>query len=857
VPTGENAYARAGSWLNHVVTYGNAGTAASGPVEITVELPTEAEFCAHCVPGWTDLGDSRYLFSDDPLAAGEQRRVMIVARVPEFITLPEETTGAQSSMTVDWSSQVTLSGGGTAVAAQTFTVAATYALGPAGQYPMGLAVDPVRNVVYIGLSSAGMLAIIDPSVQTINLVWDPMMPAPIQGVAYLNDKIYLTHPAHGYVTVIDAITRVRIKTILMPFGAKPFGIGGANDRVYVSLFNTNEVAVIDATTDTMIATGITGGHPCLVGAFGDRAYVANHSHFYSTWGLNAASIDAMDEMELRAMVEQYVQQNPDDTGITVVDPNGATSRIMTGKIGFFGIAVDPTRNLIYATQRDLGHEGLYVFDGTDHSLIRHVPLSKPYAVAVNPNTNHVFVVMAQPEINRLYIFDGDQDYALIRIEDLLQQSIFDGMMNGGQGVGVMNDWVYVANYGDASMTSLPDLPGTPPEYDPPVGAPFVRHWLYDTQQPGHRPMGLPVGYPETRPFVRQDFEYGFPGGVTQDVLFLNDVMTGTDQIFEFKVFIEPGGGGSAGTLMLNTSDEVSVAWNSTTNEKVSYGPTQDALRFGNYLAPPTSDPSFFRAYLRFPLGAIPSGAVIESAVLQMHVFDERFPGGGSLNAGVYSVASGWTEAGLLNTASWTWATLPSFNPAPASATTIATLDQWYYWNITPLVQAWVNGSTPNNGIMVSGSPEGGVTQAMGARSRAGAYPDRGPILMVTYSVPGAPGHPVSPGYDGTHGHWLRFSDMWTSGMPEYACQHVEPGVYFDYGVRQGFGIVWCTLHYSPNPAYALYQLGKPLGNEWAGSGMIQRFQEGIMFSMPYAAYPDLWGDTYIAYNDGWWQKYPY
>ena len=94
-------------------------------------------------------------------------------------------------------------------------------------------------------------------------------------------------------------------------------------------------------------------------------------------------------------------------------------------------------------------------------------------------------------------------------------------------------------------------------------------------------------------------------------------------------------------------------------------------------------------------------------------------------------------------------------------------------------------------------------------------------------------------------------------MPEYACPHVEPGVYFDYGVRRGFGIVWCTLHYSPNPAYALYRLGKPLGMEQNGFGAIQRFQEGIMFLMPGGAYPDLSGMTYIAYNDGWWHAYPY
>ncbi len=856
VPTGSNAYARAGSWLRYVVTYENPGSSISSPIEITLELPEEMEFCTRCSPEWTSLGDSRYLYADQPLAPGEQRLVTLAARVPDEISLSEEPIAGRGPMTADWSSEVTLSSGGEVVNKQSFTVAATYSLGPSGQNPTGLAVDPDRNLVYVGISSTGQLAIIDPSALTINLLWHPLMGTQAQGVAYLNNKIYVAHPDTSTVSVIDANSRLWLRAIDTGIGTQPFGVSAANNRVYVSLFNTNEAAVIDATTDTVIATVVTGGHPCLVGAFDDRAYVANHSHFWSVMGLQAASASPA---ELRALAAEYALQNPEDTGVTVVYPNGTTERVLIGQIGFFGAAVDPSRNRIYVTQRDLGNEGLYVLDGTDHSLIRHVPLSKPYSVAVNPNTNHVFVVAAQPEVNKLYIFDGNQDYALIRIEDLLQQSLFDGMMNGGQGVGTMNDWVYVANYGHHSMTSIPDAPGTPPEYDPPVGAPFARNWLYDTLRPGHRPLGLPVGYLEYRPFVRQDFEYGFPGGVTQDVLYLNDVLTGTDQIFEFKVFIEPDGSTSAQTVMLNSTDEIGVAWNSALNQKVAYNSTSDALRFGNYFAPPpNAGPSFFRTYMRFPLGSIPAGSTIDSAVLQMWVYDERFPGGGSLNAGAYRVTTNsWTEAGLSNTASWDWATLPGFYPVPESTNVIATLNQWYYWDVTALVQAWANGTVPNYGMMIGGNPESGVTQAMGARSRAGANPSQGPVLLVTYTPPAGPSHPVSPGYDGTHGHWLRFPDTWVPTMPEYACAHVEPGVYFDYGVRRGFGMVWCTLHYSPNPAYALYQLGKPLGDEWYGSGATQRFQNGIAFWMPDGPYPNLSGRVYIAYNDGWWQAYPY
>lgn len=853
IDTGSDAFARGGSWLRYEVTYENPGPGTSAPVDITLELPEEVEYCGYCNEGWTHVGGRSYARSDGPLAAGERRTAVLAARVPEHYDRPGITEA---------SSQVTVHSGGEYTAQQTFTIAATFVLGPSGHNPMGLAVDPDRDLVYIGIASTGQLAIVDPTQQTITLVWDPLMGSQTQGVAYLNDKIYMAHPDIGAVSVIDADPPYQlVRSIYTPPNTQPFGIAAANDRVYVSLFSTDEVAVIDATTDTLIATGVTGGHPCLIGALDDRAYVANHSHFYGILGLQAAELEPA---ELLALAEEYAAQNPNDTGVTVVYRDGRTERILVGEIGFFGVAVDPTRNRVYVTRRDLGREGLYVLDATTHELIRHVPLSKPYSVAVNPNTNHVFVVMAQPEVNKLFVFDGDQDYALIRIEDLLQQSQWDGMMNGGQGVGVLShrllgDWAYVANYGHHSATSIPDLPGTLPEYDPPIGAPFVRTWVNDTNQPGHRPLGLPLGEPSYRPFVQQDFEYGFPGGLTKDVLYLHDVMTGTDQIYEFKVFIEPDAPG-ARTLMMNTTDEVSVAWNQTLDQKVAENSSSDRLRFGNYLAPGTPpQPSFFRTYMRFPLGAIPSGSTINSARLQMWVYDERYPGGGSLNAGAYRVTSdSWSEAGLSNTATWTWATLPGFNSVPESVVNVSTLHQWYYWDVTGLVQAWVDGSAPNYGLMVSGNPEGAVSQAMGAYSRGGVLPARGPVLLVDYTPPGSAG-PISPGYDGTHGHWLRFPDMWNPSMPEYACNHVIPGYYdFEYGVRYGFGMVWCTLHYSPNPAYRLYQLGKPFADERYGSGASQRFQNGMVFWSPDADYPNLSGTLYVAYYEqGWWHAYPY
>lgn len=202
------------------------------------------------------------------------------------------------------------------------------------------------------------------------------------------------------------------------------------------------------------------------------------------------------------------------------------------------------------------------------------------------------------------------------------------------------------------------------------------------------------------------------------------------------------------TITLVTTDEVSVAWNPDLSEEYAYNSSTDALRFGNYTATGSRPGrSFFRTYLRFPLGGIPAGSTIVSARLEMYVWDRRYPSGGDLSAGVYRVITGgWTEAGLGNTANWTWGTLPAPAAAPEATTIISAADQWYSWNVTGLVQAWVNGSAVQNGVMLSSDPvDDGVTvvedQAVGARSRAGASPGLGPRLVVVYRSPSAPAPP--------------------------------------------------------------------------------------------------------------------
>lgn len=196
------------------------------------------------------------------------------------------------------------------------------------------------------------------------------------------------------------------------------------------------------------------------------------------------------------------------------------------------------------------------------------------------------------------------------------------------------------------------------------------------------------------------------------------------------------------TVTLTSDQEVAVGYHNQLNEKVAYGSAEDRLRLGNYIAPnPQPGDARFRTYIHFDLSGIPAGATIQQATLSMYVFHQRFPGGGGLNTGAYRVNAGWTEAGLQNTANWSWATLPAFQSTPESAVNLSSLNQWYSWDVTALAQAWGNATLPNYGLMLCESPLGGANQGFGARSRAGAAPALAPHLTVTY-VGTAPATPT-------------------------------------------------------------------------------------------------------------------
>jgi hypothetical protein len=99
-----------------------------------------------------------------------------------------------------------------------------------------------------------------------------------------------------------------------------------------------------------------------------------------------------------------------------------------------------------------------------------------------------------------------------------------------------------------------------------------------------------------------------------------------------------------------------------------------------------------RGLLRFDLAYLPQGIRIDDAEMGLYLSDES---GGDLFHDIFRITSDWNES------TTTWNTQPSFDAATIWASSFITVPaQWYYWNLTTLVQNWYNGTYQNYGIYI-------------------------------------------------------------------------------------------------------------------------------------------------------------
>lgn len=200
---------------------------------------------------------------------------------------------------------------------------------------------------------------------------------------------------------------------------------------------------------------------------------------------------------------------------------------------------------------------------------------------------------------------------------------------------------------------------------------------------------------------------------------------GVDKVISLNV--NNPGTGSVTTSIASAADTFLRGGSST-----NFG-SDDAIKSGRDNGGP-----LFYGLLKFDVASIPASAVISSAKLRLYQFSSKKSG--NMSVGVHRIDQAWTE----NEADWStadgstaWSVgVGGTYSSPAVSNTDISIGSytWYEWDVTPLMQEWVDGIAPNFGIeLIHGSVNAGTNVSFASKEHADT--SLHPQLLIEYTSP--------------------------------------------------------------------------------------------------------------------------
>ena len=126
----------------------------------------------------------------------------------------------------------------------------------------GAAFDPANGLVYVAIPDSDLVVAVDPVAKTFVRI--PVGSFPIAvAVNPVTNRIYALDQSSEDVAVIDAATQSVIATVPMFAFVTGIGVDAVNNRVYVGVNTTNSLLVIEGNTNTF-------QHSVFLGPFGDE-----------------------------------------------------------------------------------------------------------------------------------------------------------------------------------------------------------------------------------------------------------------------------------------------------------------------------------------------------------------------------------------------------------------------------------------------------------------------------------------------------------------------------------------------------------------------------------------------------------
>ncbi|MBC7227954.1 MAG: PKD domain-containing protein [Thermoflexales bacterium] len=258
----------------------------------------------------------------------------------------------------------------------------------AGPYPSAVAIDPAGGRAFIAHQQG--VRVIDTVHHTV--ITDVRSVSAGFGIAYdpEHNRIWVAtrDATPGRVRVLDGSTYALLATLPAGNGVHSVAYNPNTDRVYVSNFGDGTVRVYDAVNLTALTTLTGFGEPAhiAVNPVTDKIYVADHGTFKGVAVINGAT-----------HAWHYIQStNP---ALVLLDA--------------YGVAVDATRNRVYATGISQGRIAL--IDGATDTIVGAMDIHREggirvplRVIAVNPDVGaygHLFAVTSEE--------DGGQNQVLL------------------------------------------------------------------------------------------------------------------------------------------------------------------------------------------------------------------------------------------------------------------------------------------------------------------------------------------------------------------------------------------------------------------------------------------------------------
>jgi YVTN family beta-propeller protein len=283
-----------------------------------------------------------------------------------------------------------------------------------GGHPKGVAVH--GQMVYVALHDAPVVKVINANNNTVVDTLDTGVTGGQQGNGVVvhpgTGWVYVANKTDGSVSAIDPSGAA--SPVVVAAGAQPFGLAAAGQYVYVANFGADRVGRINVNTYAYQSLIDTFHEPCLLGALAQDVFVPTNGagRIYRIIG------------------------------------SGGTVAIGDNKSGYFAVATNPNSNRVFVTDRDGGD--VIKIDGNGNSVEGKVHMAhRPYGIAVNSSKGRVYVIAA--EANLLYVIKGPT----LEIIDSVPVG-GQGAVEGGQGIALWGDRIYVSNYQDGTVTVLND-----------------------------------------------------------------------------------------------------------------------------------------------------------------------------------------------------------------------------------------------------------------------------------------------------------------------------------------------------------------------------------------------------------------